>query len=69
MRALLRSDGALHCMEVVTAAVCAGDNELTLENAESCVTVSGIVRANAEAAVRELYWEGKVDLTMYESDI
>ncbi len=69
MRVLLRSDGALHCMEVLTAAVCPEDNELTLENAETCVTVSGIVRANAEAAIRELYREGKVDLTMYPSDI
>jgi len=69
MRVLLNNSGTLHCMEVVTATVCAEDHELTLENTESYVTVSGIVRANAEAAVRTLYQEGKVDLTMYQSDI
>lgn len=69
MRVLLNNCGTLHCMEVITATVCAEDNELTLENAESYVTVSGIVRANAEAAVRTLFQEGKVDLTMYPCDI
>ena len=69
MRVLLSNDGALHCMEVVAAEVRAEDHELVLENSESFVTVSGIVRANAEAAVRTLFQEGKADLTMYPSDI
>lgn len=69
MRVLLNNCGALHCMEVITAAVSAEDDELILENAENYVTVSGIVRANAEAAVRALFQEGKADLTMYQSDI
>ena len=69
MRVLLNNCGALHCMEVVTAAVSAEDDELILENEQSYVTVSGIVRANAEAAVRTLFLEGRADLTMYQSDI
>lgn len=69
MRVLLNNCGALHCMEVVTAAVSAEDDELILENEQSYVTVSGIVRANAEAAVRTPFLEGRADLTMYQSDI
>lgn len=69
MRVLLNNCGALRCMEVITATVSAEDDELILENAESYVTVSGIVRANAEAAVRVLFQDGKADLTMYQSDI
>lgn len=69
MRVLLSNNGALHCMEVMAAEVRGEDDELVLENSESYVTVSGIVRANAEAAVRALFQEGKADLTMYQSDI
>lgn len=69
MRVLLQNSGALHCMEVLTASVCAEDNELILENLENCVTISGIGRINAEIAVRTLYSDGMVDLTMYQSDI
>lgn len=69
MRVLLQNSGTLHCVEVVTASVHAEDNELILENTESYVTVSGIGRINAEIALRTLYEEGMVDLTMYQSDI
>lgn len=69
MRVLLQNSGCLYCMEVLTASVQPEDNELVLENPESCVTVSGIGRFNAESAVRTLYSEGMVDLTMYQSDI
>lgn len=69
MRVLLNNSGELHCMEVVTASVHPEDNELILENAENYVTVSGISRINAEIAVRTLYSDGMVDLTMYRSDI
>lgn len=69
MRVLLQNSGCLSCMEVLTASVQPEDNELVLENPESCVTVSGIGQINAERAVRTLYSEGMVDLTMYQSDI
>lgn len=71
MRVLLRNseNGSLACMEVLSASFSDEDNELTLENSETLITVSGITRGNADAAIRMLYAEGKVDLSMYESDI
>ena len=69
MRVLLSSNGTIHCIKVCTASVCPEDDELTLENSETVVTVSCITQANAEAAVRTLFRDGKVDLSMYPSDI
>ncbi len=69
MRVLLSNNGTIHCMEAYTALVCPENEELTLENSETFITVSGIRQREAEAAVRTLYREGMVDLSMYHSDI
>ena len=69
MRVLLSSNGTIHCMEVCTAQIYPDSDELTLENSENSVTVSGITQRNAESAIRTLFREGAVDLSMYPSDL
>ncbi len=69
MRVLLSNNGTIHCMEACTVLVCPENEELTLENSETFVTVSGISKREAEVAVRTLFREGKVDLSMYRSDV
>jgi hypothetical protein len=69
MRVLLSNNGTIHCIEAYTVLVCPENDELTLENSETFVTVSGICQRHAEAAVRTLFREGMVDLSMYRSDV
>lgn len=63
-----KTDGSLCCMEITKVTYDSEASELTLENMEEVVVVSGITQQSANAAIFKLYSEGKADLSAYETD-
>ena len=66
MRALLKDkeDSTLIAIEV-TEAVYDPEQILYLRNADASYQVESIIAVNADAAIRELFDRGAVDLTFY----
>ena len=67
MRALLKDkeDSTLIAIEVTEAIYAPEAHILYLRNADASYQVESIIAVNADAAIRELFDRGAIDLTFY----
>ena len=71
MRALLRDkeDGTLLAVSVVSVCYSPEAMELYIDTGHSGYTIERIIQVNADSLIRELFENGKADMTNYQATI